>query len=303
MISLVVNSYYRQGDDIVYKMLELSNLNAVVLHEPLHPNLFNIIENLGFNVVDQVYRMKVWVGYSKLDYFTLMKMKKHHKDFTVVLNFNEVKNYLDVLHNIPKEVMFKTTRCHFILKDIKQTYNCKTIHVLRNPANTWLDHFDATIKYNPDLFWKYTLNDKYWSEVGKLFFLEPLFNVVAKKLGIEKVNNCLERFVITWTYCNYHAVISCDTPLIYEVLVTRCVDYINYLNRRLGRVVFSEAFAHLPRIETALERPTTRDRLNNLISKIIIEYGLEKYYKKIFEVVSSEMTRFSLSSKYYPLLP
>jgi len=300
MITLVINSYYRQGSTVVFKMLELSNPHSIVLCEPLHPNLFDILKRVKVGERDHLHGMPIWDHYFKIPYEYFIKLQEAHRDFTNVFEFKEVKQYLDILHSIPQEVMFKSTRLHFVLHDVARHYGCKTIHIVRNPANTWMDFLHISIKRNEKLFWKITLSRKMWNEIGNAFFLGSNYDAIKKRFNLHDVKNNFERFMITWTYCNYYGMKNADFILVYEVLLLKRSYYLKDINNVVGRIVFKPEYSYLPNKIIALEYPNRRSVLNVLFSQKLEDLGLYKMYKWMYDRINEQFIKYGIVNEYYP---
>jgi len=299
-IQLIISSYYRQGSTVIYRMVELSNPHAIVLCEPLHPDLFDELRKTRPGEPHHLHGMPIWDGYFKLPPGTLAMLKRHHKNFTCLFNFNEVKQYLAILHHIPKPIMFKTTRMYFVLKDAKNYFKCKTIHIVRNPANTWMDFLHINIKNDENLFWKVTITKHMWREIDGAFYLGPLYQAIQRNFKAPKANDNLDKFLITWTYANYYGIMGSDVALVYEAMLKRRANYINHINRQLGSPIMSPAFAHLPNERLALERPGRRLVLNHLIRRKLEDLNLIPMYEKIYEKVREAFETHGIRNEYYP---
>jgi len=304
MITIVLNSFFRSGSTIMMKVMELSNPDAIVLCEPFHEGVYSTLEQVTPRTPDALHGYPIWGGYFKIPKEILEKLARAHRKFRdelpLITNFTKVTDYLDILHSIKKEVMFKTTRSHFILSQMKRRYGCRILHLIRNPANTWMDFLHASIKYNDSLFWRVTTSNRLWNQIKGSFYLGGMYEKVRKMYDLPKARDNLSRFIMTWIMCNYAGIKASDFTIVYEAVLRRRRLYFNSINRVLGRVVFHPNYAHLPDERLALEMPMRRGMLNILITRRIMEYGLVDFYKEIFKVIRGTFAHLRVYNEYYP---
>ncbi len=232
MIKLIFNGYYRSGTTMMYKILKGSNSDMSCFYEPLHPNLFNEITK---NIATTLHKFYPWDSY-KTTNFKLIKekykfyhngLKKTGSDI-IPTNFQEIQPLFDLLHNLENDAILQPNRCHFVLKDIVNDYNCKFIHIIRNPINTWLSQtVTPPIKNRIRLKKRYALATnilgkygknyfltKYLSknkDVGEYFFGNSNYELIARKFNRQdNEKNQLSKMLTVWTYFNYHAFIQAD---------------------------------------------------------------------------------------------
>jgi len=303
MIELVLDSYYRQGSTILFKILELSNPDKIVLCEPFHEGLFKILKKVHVGTIDPLHKIPIWDGYFKLSKNILTRLEKIHtkvaRQCPFIINFNDVKEYLDILHEIDKSIIFKSVRAYFILDKIKRRYNCKTIHIVRNPANTWIDFLHTSITDNEELFWKVTTTNYLWNDVSGSFYLGDLYEAIRKYFDLPKARTNYERFITCWVITNYHGIINSDVQIIYECVLYKRERYFKYLNMLLGKNYFDLKYSHLPDAALALKHQHRVSRLRILMYRILYEFGLEKYYKTIYEKAITTLSNWQIPNKWY----
>lgn len=288
----------------MFKILELSNKDKIALCEPFHEALFDILTRTRPGQPDGLHGIPIWDGYFKLPMSVYNKLREHHKDFVnkyLVLNdFSKVEKYLDILHELDKPVLFKTTRAWLILDKIKEKYGCKVVHLIRNPANTWMDFLHISIKNDERKFWKTTLTMYGWMELGRAFYLGPHFNYFSTFDQRALTINNLDRFLLLWTIANYNAVKKADLIIVYELVLKRRREYFDYLNTVLGEQYFSKQYVHLPNERLALEYPDRRLVLNYIIHNELRRLKLMWMYDEIYEKIQQEFNRFGIKNEFYP---
>jgi len=289
-------------------MLNLSNPNKICLCEPLHPDLFDILRRVRPGERDHLHGWPIWDGYFKLPGEILSKLKRYHqlfrKKFILLLTAEGAITYLRPLHDLDKHVIIKTTRAHLILFRLKQAFKCKTIHLIRNPANVWMDHFHISLK-NSRTIRRISLSKEMWNGMGGAFFLEPTYNILIRENPyLPRAQDNLERFLIAWIYTNYYAMRMADVILVYEILLKLRERYLNDLNRALGFNAFHPSTAKIPREDLALELPEDRAWLNEIIaSKLLSRRGflhLRQLYEYILRRIEKEFNKYGIRNEYYP---
>jgi len=280
-------------------MLELSNQDMIALCEPLHPDIFKILSRASPEYIDPLHQMRIWRGYFRLSKATLEELKKHHKNFTCLFSFKDVEPYLDTLHKFDQKILMKTTRAYFILNKIKEKYKCKTIHIVRNPLNTWMDFLHASIVQDEPLFWKVTESKYLWIPIGRAFYLAPLYLCLVPRFKLKTASTNFERFVICWTLANYYGLKYCDVPLVYEALLLKRGEYIDYLNNALKHPYFNKAYVHLPNEKLALSKQERIPKLRKIFRISIEDLSLSKYYSFILDKVTRIFDMYNIEDKWY----
>ena len=227
MIKLIFNGYYRSGTTMMFKIMKKSNPEMSCFLEPLHPNLLSEITK---NTATSLHKFYPWSDYNKKDFKSISKNYKliHGKlkktgDDIIPTNFQEVKPLFDLFHNFKKNVILQPNRCHFILGDVANNYNCKFVHIIRNPINVWLSQTLTPPVKNRNLLRKiYRFATKFMGKygknyflmnylpknkrVGKFFFGDSDYKLIAKKFN-RPINekDQLSKMLTIWTYFNYYA--------------------------------------------------------------------------------------------------
>ena len=267
MIKLIFNGYYRSGTTMMYKILKNSNHGIDCFYEPLHPSLFREITK---NVATSLHKFYPWDTYNTPCFNSVKETYKfyHGKlkntgDDIIPLDFKEIKRLFDIFHNLKNDVILQPNRCHFVLKDIAQTYNCKLIHIIRNPVNTWISQtITPPVKNRIWLKRKYQLMNNILGKHGKRYFLTNylprnknigkfFFGDANYKLVAEKFNrpvsekNQLNKMLTNWTYFNYHAFTQVNSAngmiVFYEDIVLDPKQWLQKMSE-FSNVNFDQSF-------------------------------------------------------------
>jgi len=298
-IELILNSYYRSGSTVLFKMLELSNPDKVVLCEPLHPDLFTLLDKYGPYREDPLHQMKLWTGYFKLPRSVLIELRERHMNFTACFDAEPVLRYLDPLHKCEKCVLLKTTRMHFVLGEVKKKLGCKVIHVVRSPALVWMDHLHISIVNDEEAFWRVTLTRHLYNHVSASFYLGPMFKALQERFTLPEPRDNFDRFVACWIISNYHAMQSADVVLVYEILLYRRGEYLDHINAKLGREYFRKEHAHLPNEQLALHHLYRVPMLMKLFEESAEYMGVLNMWFDIEKRIEDELRRWEIRELYY----
>ncbi len=230
MIKLIFNGYYRSGTTMMYKILKKSNPKTDCFYEPLHPNLFNEITK---GTATSLHKFYPWSDYNESNFKSVSKRYRlvHSKlkktgDDIIPTNLQEIRPLFDLFQNFKKDVVLQPNRCHLVLKEATSNYNCKFVHIVRNPINVWLsqtltppirnrDRLRKTYGFVTSLFGK--TGKKYFlmkylpknKEVGNFFFGDSDYKLIANKFN-RPINekNQLSKMLTVWTYFNYQAFVQ-----------------------------------------------------------------------------------------------
>ena len=204
MIKLIMNGFPRTGSTIMYKMLKAGNPDALHLYEPLHDNLFGLIEEKE-NIM---HGGELFNGYKAISQSVLTEMRLKHSDSTNLYRFTDCEPYLDVINSIKEDVFLQPNRMQFVLKDAAIKYDCKVVHLCRNPADCFIGFVEIFSMYGKNL----TKNYNWWIDniYGFVGFFNNQYDSVAVKFNAPRVTKFLDKWLILWTYLNYFAALQSD---------------------------------------------------------------------------------------------
>ncbi|MCL0033505.1 sulfotransferase domain-containing protein [Thermodesulfovibrionales bacterium] len=204
MIKFVMNAFPRTGSTITYWMLKEGEPDAIHLYEPLHDNLFKLINEEG----SVMHGGTLWDGYQKVDKKILNEMWLKHKDATTLHRFADCEPYMDAINSIEGDVILQPNRLHFVLKDVAKKYNCKVAHLCRKPADCFLSFAEIFALYAKDL----TKNYNWWiaNITGFVSFFQTKYHFIAEKFHTPRVTDFLDQWLIVYTYDNYFAAQQAD---------------------------------------------------------------------------------------------
>ncbi len=221
MIKLIVNGYYRTGSTMIFRIMEESNPDKIVLVEPLHlRKYYNILKRDNKN----------HLPYEKFNQKTFRKLMWSHSKikFKYISNKEKVFPYFDLLNKQKEKIILQTNRAHFFLNDFSERYKCKYIHLIRNPLDEWASFYEKnsenkhTKKYkSKDLlavfkilfkkpsYLKYLLKQiisylKHNPLESGPFQINKEFN--EKITNFDKELETYDKFLIMWTKINESAI-------------------------------------------------------------------------------------------------
>jgi hypothetical protein len=275
VIEFVLNGYFRSGSTRVWKMLKEGTPEAINLYEPLHPKLFNLIHDK----FSGLHGISVWDDYAKVPPRILNQMRLKLKDFTCLFYFEDVEPYLDAINSIEEKVTLQPNRMYFVLKDVAQKYNCKIVHLVRDPADNFLGFVEMFAMYGKNV----KEDCDYWVDTvcGFVGCVEEQYNAITKKFDAPKVTKFLDKFLVVWTYCNYYAVDQADD----NIMVTNFEDLTEEKGidrmERFGGIKLKRGLLDKKRIFLADEefKKMVDERIRNLGLTNMVKTILEAAYQ------------------------
>jgi len=213
-IRWVVNGYYRSGTTILFYVIKKSHPELLHLYEPLTPNMIEAVKGHPIGSVVKLHGLEgIYDDYHKL--VNLEELFKRHRrmDFILPLSLVEVKEFLDEIHSLSQDILIQPNNAHFILKDLKEEYECEIVHIIRDPADCWASHFPRIERLvTPDT----PAYRGHPSDLGA-FWLYPTFNKLYReyedylsKLGISSKSKDIDKFLACWYLCNKTAICYAD---------------------------------------------------------------------------------------------
>lgn len=273
MIKLIVNGFPRTGSTITYKMLKAGNPAAFHLFEPLHDNLFGLLEEEE-NIM---HGGSLFDGYKEISESVLSKMKIKHADSTNLYRFEECEPYLDVINSIDGDVFLQPNRMHFVLKDAARKYDCKAVHLCRNPADCFLGFAEIFAMYGKDL----TKNYNWWIDniYGFVGFFNNQYESISAKFNAPKVTHFFDKWLVLWAYLNFYAALQSDGKRVqivfFEDIVSGTgIDFVE----KFGGVTFGNREIIDPdRVFLA------DDEFKEIVEKRIQDLGLSDMVREIYK--------------------
>jgi len=213
-IRWVVNGYYRSGTTILFYVIKKSRPEMLHLYEPLLPILVEAVKGHPVGSVVELHGLEgIFDDYYKIpDLDSLFKLHKGMK-FNMPLSIEEVVDYLDKIDSLEYDILIQPNNAHFILGELRELYDCKVVHIVRNPADCWASHFPGMERWvTPDTpayrghpsnigaFWLYLTFDRLYGECGDYL----------NELGISNRSKDVDKFLACWYLCNKTAISNAD---------------------------------------------------------------------------------------------
>ena len=285
-IVAILNGYYRSGTTILFYLFKLSNPDMICLYEPTSPIITSYIRKYKVGELDDTHNLPIFDDYHKLPKEVLEEFIKRHSliyaTTTEILSIIDKPEkavfLLEPIHNLDQPVFIKSCQLHFILPDIKKELKCDIIHVVRHPAEVLASHFSEETLNNIDKALEILISPR--SRLA--FWIDETYRIVRRIVGIDfNAKNTLEKFLVNYVMCNYHAVNDIET---YNLGSIVCFEDIarNPHNppKSISRYI-SKQYMKVISPNRAFTAPLW---LKDIVSKKIKQLGLEFYYKKIEEV-------------------
>lgn len=283
MITTVLSGLFRQGTTLIWWLAKLSNPNKLHLYEPCHEDLFKKLETWEKGKRDNMHGKPLWDDYLEIPPEHLEIMRKYHRDFRVTLDFTNVIDYLDAIERIPAEIVIQPNRWSMILLDIKLRYQAETIQIVRNPIDTWIDHFTIDALKDENRFWKKSLE----KTSDDPFFTDLIYNALAERYGFPKSIPLLEQFAVVWTLHNYFGIVGSDVVINFDKLILDPERYLRWLNYRLKTIRFNPNYADIVIQMEYGKFPRYRRMIKHVIETTVYDFGLDRFYDKVIDAMNS----------------
>ena len=271
VLQVVLNGYFRSGTTILWHLLRLSQPDKLHLHEPFHPKLlWHLNNDIGKD--DPMHMIPLWDDYVKLDGHTLKTIIEVAQTLDgSPVTWLEAKPVVEALDRDSHDIYIKCVRAHAILPFLANHYDVQIYHIIRCPACTWIDHFDAMDLRDVDTL--LGINPTY--NYADRFYLLNTYKKLKQMFDVPfKANNYLDMFVYNWVVSNYLAVTKTAEFDNFEVILyEECVD--NDVLRKLG---IGNAYYHMFKpYMPCMHYPI----IHRIIAEIIYNTPLRQLYEEI----------------------
>jgi phage pi2 protein 07 len=202
-------------------VVKRSNPEMLHIYEPLTPDLLNLW-NRSFS---ELHGLPIWVDYHHHEFEKIKhnwihrwrELQSKYEWDVLPRDVDEVKPLFDLLLSLNMDVTIQPNRCHLILRDLAKEYDCKFIHIIRNPVDTWLAHTvepkdQSTLKriVKSILFFQ---RDKLFitklfarrESIGNSYYLNSVYDLVSRYFDCNYAEDYLDKLLTVWTVLNYEA--------------------------------------------------------------------------------------------------
>jgi hypothetical protein len=211
-------------------VVKRSNPEMLHIYEPLTPDWLNLKDS----IYSHLHGLPIWEDYHRPEFKLIegewirrWKKLQDRYDWDVLpRDVDEVAPLFDLLLNVTADVVIQPNRCHLILAGLAKRYNCKFIHIIRNPIDTWIAHTIEPTFNQPTVVnrlkraIKKILFDRRtsavvrrvltntmakWKSIGYSYYLNSVYDLVSRYYGCDVAENYLDKLLVVWTYVNYEA--------------------------------------------------------------------------------------------------
>jgi len=297
-LTFILNGYFRSGTTVMYKLIKDSNPDKIVFYEPLHDKLFSFLGNHKIGQIDKAHNMCLWDEYFLQGEEFIDTLRERHPCTGQLFSIDSLKviNYLDIFHNLPKDVILQPNRMHFVLGKIAQHYKIPCTHMIRNFLDSYLDIINTyrqkrskEVVFIADILRKFNLlplkkafaADKGLEFIFEYFGKPPKWADIAFKIA--HYNDTLGIYLVNWTITNYVAIKQLEKYggflLIYEDLVSNPSKVFDELGQISG-LGFKKEFANM------ISKKFTYKYDSQLVKRLkdkIREYQIEPEYNYVME--------------------
>ncbi|VAX18151.1 hypothetical protein MNBD_NITROSPINAE03-699 [hydrothermal vent metagenome] len=254
-LKLLVNGFFRSGTTILWKILRDSNPSMSVFYEPCHEQIMDNLKKFRQEPFDdEVQGFRVWNEYMEIPGL-MEKIDKNHPNSGRGNLFPEkaedVVAYVEIYDQLKKNCILQTNRWSFCLAEIGRAYDCRVIHIIRNPFDIYSSMLKVYMGQGSALkcLIKSALKPFY---AGKAYGIIDMYEFVVRKFdhnygkldgksGLLFKESPFNMFLIVWTLSNYHAIKGLEaigeTVIVYEKFTSNS-KRAEKLVERAGEVLF-----------------------------------------------------------------
>lgn len=310
-ISIILNGYYRSGTTFLWQTLKNEIHNHISVYEPLNPDIpWSMRKEAETREFFSLHNQPLWeFFYRNLNWQQQAKLLINHPNTgTHGINHEQALiNYFDLIESYfpDQSIYLQTNRAHFFLDTLINKYNCKLIHIIRNPVYVYQSIINAFYKGEHNNFFKKGIK-KVTGKItlGYAFEIDKEFHWIQQKLGYpyffqETILFRLfhhfynfEKFVTNWVISNYYALKHIENNgglvLYYEDFLHDKNNTFNTINQYLG--------TNIDPGHVAVNKPKKIQNFNKIQRKFI--KALE--FNKITHEYAYLVSHFSKNCQEYP---
>lgn len=238
-IKLVFNGYYRSGTSIMWWIIKRSNPKILHLYEPLAPKWLEKVENYIKEGYHFDSPLPIWEDYYHSEFQKIkdeyvkawLRIKNQYTMDILPRDVHEIAPLLDILEQVNTPVVLQTNRFHLILRGVSEHYQCRFIHIIRNPIDIWFSHSlkpltrlnKVKARYIPiKPFVKYISKILYKNRDSRItkwlilhwpdlkgtrnaFYLDSVHILVSNYFKFPPAKDNLDKLLINWAVLNHSA--------------------------------------------------------------------------------------------------
>jgi hypothetical protein len=237
-LKLLVNGFFRSGTTIFWKILRDSNPSMSVFYEPCHEQILDNLKKFRQEPFDdEVQGFKVWDEYMTVAGLIEIIGANHPnlgRGNIFPEKADDVIAYANIYDQLDKDCVLQTNRWSFCVEQIGKAYDCRVIHIIRNPFDVYSSMqrvymgqgsaFKRMIKnvFNPFFAGRaYGITDMYKFAIRKF---DQDYGGLDDSSGFAVKESAFNMFLIVWTLSNFHAIKGLEaigeTVVVYEKLIS-----------------------------------------------------------------------------------
>ncbi len=310
LIHVIINGFHKSGSVLLWWIVKKSNPNSLCFYDPLDPKLFDII----YNPPQNSYKPLIWIDYLSDEFKEVELVFRHHHEVlrskyanllgsrfeydVLPKEVGEVSPLFDTLNEIHPSIVIHSNRCHFILDKLAECYQCKFIHIVRNPIDTWVYYISSNSSsgIRSLLVRKMlrALKDKPFVGNYTLTKLIPKCRFVATKhhlladykllcnyFDFNEPDDLLDVLLIVWAFTNYEAwkQSQCGKGMViyYEDIVQAPKFWMRYMRDFTG-VSFDTTFSTSIRSDYLTKSKSLRDTIVERLDRLGLLEKVRAFY-------------------------
>lgn len=220
-VKIICNGYFRSGTTLLWSILKNNFKEYNVYYEPLHPSLaYYINSKVKQGEKDKLHGIALWDSYLNLSFEKKIKILKFHPNLSKDrFDWISLNNYITKFDESEIDSILQTNRVHFFLEELYKEYQCKIIHVVRDPYEVYSSMKKAYEESN-SIGIKRILKKSLPKYMFDFFEISSEFDWVVKHYGKpssyfsvlsnKRIKlNTFEMFCVVYCINNYVAIQSC----------------------------------------------------------------------------------------------
>jgi len=217
-LDTIINGYFRSGTTIFWQIVAESNPDYAVFYEPCNTALFHKLRaHNSHRDPDPIHEINLWDEYFKHDEL-IERLRWAHPNLNEPFptDYPTLEAYAEVFHRLPSKVILQTNRWQFHLACLHHSFDCKIIHIIRNPISIFRSVQEASLKNRSAIYRSAT---QLLSPIlqRRAFRMDSNFGFIWKRYGIPPTEknpikriqfffNAFDQHFIAWIISNYVAL-------------------------------------------------------------------------------------------------
>ena len=292
MIKGVINGYYRTGTSVLWWIIQQSNPDKLVLYEPHSCGLHDELRNLkpDEHTQNPLHGLPIYKPYFQIPEDIRKEFMKKAKPKSIYSphGLKDAVETVEVFDELDRDVYIQSNQLHLILREFCEYFNCKYIHIVRDPSEVLYAHTGSPSKLKQAVqevlitfATNYMLSK--WVSLGRRgkFELRNCMSV-ARRMGFLNHGDLLTKFLSMYININYYILenMSNGSKVVKFETIVKYPATFDYVLREVMGLRFTETQFIDP--DKAFQAPAilkraVKKRLNGDLKRKLEVLGYEYY--------------------------